>query len=129
MNDDGFASAIMLALLALAALMCLATADAANVLLARARSQTAADAAALAAVAAQLSSDDEKPQEAASSAAIANGAVLEECDCPAHGGRAVVTVSVPTRVHMLGVAPSEIRRRAEASMDLGRLFERPSDEA
>jgi uncharacterized membrane protein len=124
LNDDGFASAIVLALLALAALMCLATADAANVLLARARAQTAADAAALAAAAAQLEPGDE-PEEAASRAAAANGAVLEECDCPAHGGRAAVVVSVATRVHMLGVAPSHIRRRAEASLDLGRLFERP----
>lgn len=125
MNDDGFASAIMLALLALAALMCLATADAANVLLARARGQTAADAAALAAVAAQLEPGDEEPEAAAGAAAAANGAVLQECDCPAHGGRAAVTVSVATRVHMLGVAPSQIQRRAEASLDLGRLFERP----
>jgi hypothetical protein len=126
-NDDGFASAIMLALLALAALMCLATADAANVLLARARGQTAADAAALAAVAAQLEPGDEKPEEAASAAATANGAVLEECDCPAHGGRAAVVVSIATRVHILGVAPSQIQRRAEASLDLGRLFEPPGE--
>lgn len=125
MNEDGFASAIMLALLALAALMCLATADAANVLLARARGQTAADAAALAAVAAQLEPGDEKPEEAASRTAEANGAVLEECDCPAHGGRAAVTVSVATRVHMLGVAPSQISRHAEASLDLARLFVDP----
>jgi Flp pilus assembly protein TadG len=124
-NDHGFASAIMLALLALAGLLCLATGDAANVLLARARAQTAADAAALAAVAAQLDSGDQTPEEAATRTSEANGADLEECDCPAHGGRAVVTVSMATRVHMLGVAPSRVTRTAEASLDLGRVFERP----
>ncbi len=125
MNEDGFASAIMLSLLALAALLCLATADAANVLLARARAQTAADAAALAAAAAQLEPGDEQPEEAAHRTAESNGAALEECDCPAHGGRAVVTVSIATRTHMLGVAPRKVSSRAEASLDLGRLFERP----
>ena len=125
MSDQGFASTIMLALLALAGLLCLATADAANVLLSRTRAQTAADAAALAAVAVQLESGAGSPEEAAKRTSEANGAVLEGCECPAHGGLAKVTVSIATRVRMLGVAPSRVERTAEASLDLGRVFERP----
>ncbi len=127
MNDNGFVSAIVLALLALLGLMCLAVADAANVLISRARAQSAADGAALAAAVAQwpFAGRDEEPIEAARRVAEENGAALESCDCPLRGDRATVTVSVATRVRLLGVAPSRVAGRAESRLDVARLFEPP----
>ena len=125
MREDGFASAIVLALMALAALMCLAAADAASVLVARARAQAAADAAALAAAAAQwpFGARGESPSEAARRVAEANGAVLEECACVARDDEAHVVVSVPTRVRMLGVAPHSVRAQARSRIDVARVFQ------
>ena len=127
MNEDGFVSAIVVALLALAGLLCLAVADAANVLLARARAQSAADAAALAAAVAQwpFAGRDEQPSEAAERTATANGATLEACDCTLRADRATVTVSVSTRIRMLVVAPSRVRATATSALDVGRVFDPP----
>jgi secretion/DNA translocation related TadE-like protein len=127
MSEDGFASPVMLSLLAVTGLLCLAVADAANVLVARARAQSAADAAALAAAVAQwpFSGADEAPEEAASRTAEENGAFLEACDCPLRGRSAIVAVSVGTNIRMLGVAPPRVHARAESSFDVGRVFERP----
>lgn len=130
LNEDGVVSAVVVAMLALAGLLCLAVADAANVLVARARAQTAADAAALAAAVAQWpfardGSRDEGPAQAASRVAEANGAVLESCDCPVRGSSATVTVSISTSIRMLGVAPSRVSARATSALDVGRVFEPP----
>ena len=124
MNDEGFTSALMLALLALAGLLCIATADAANVLLARARAQNAADAAALAAAAAQwpVTDGDEAPTDVARRIAATNGATLDACDCPVRGDDATVRVSVPTRIRMLAVAPSRVEATATAGVDVARVF-------
>lgn len=124
MNDDGVVSVLMLSLLALAALLCLAVADAANVLLARARAQTAADAAALAAAAVQwrVSGSSGDPTVAAQSIAEANGARLESCSCALRGETAVVTVSIGTHIRMLGVAPGRVTATATARVDVGRVF-------
>jgi secretion/DNA translocation related TadE-like protein len=126
-NERGFASPIMLSLLALAGLLCLATADAANVLVARGRAQAAADAAALSAAAAQwpFLSQDEDPTDAAQRSAAANGARLESCDCPLRGARAIVVVSIGTQIRMLGVAPPRVEARAESAIDAGKIFEPP----
>jgi secretion/DNA translocation related TadE-like protein len=126
-REDGFAAAITLALLAVTGLLCLAVADAANVLVSRARAQAAADAAALAAAVAQwpFVGRDETPADAATRVAEQNGAVLESCDCPLRGARATVTVSMATRIRMLGVAPSRVEARAESALEPGRLFEPP----
>ncbi len=123
MNDDGFTAALLLALMALAALLCLVTADAANVLVSRARAQAAADAAALAAATAEwpFAANGETPEQAATAAADANGAVLVSCACPLRSS-ARVEVSMPTRIRMLGVAPREVRAFAEAKLDVNRIF-------
>lgn len=121
-SDGGDVSVLMLALLLLAALLCLATADVANVLLTRARVQTAADAAALAAAAAQWRGGDEAPSDAARAVAEHNNAVLDDCACERHDDRAAVTVGARTSVRMLGVAPRRVTARAEASVDVARLF-------
>ncbi|MGH2759993.1 MAG: pilus assembly protein TadG-related protein [Actinomycetota bacterium] len=127
MSEDGFVSAIVLAKLALVGLLCLAVADAANVVVARARAQSAADAAALAAAVAQwpFAGRDEPPEEAAAHVAAQNGADLESCACPLRGRRAVVVVSIATRIRLLGVAPSRVRAGAESALDVNGVFEPP----
>lgn len=125
MRDGGFASPLLVAQLALAGLLCLATADAANVLVARARAQSSADAAALAAAAAQWTGAGEEPADAAAAVATRNGTRLDGCECPRHGSAATVVVSAATRIRMLGIAPRSVSARAEAKVDVGRLFERP----
>lgn len=123
--DRGFATAVLLVLLALVALFCLAIADAANVLVTGVRARSAADAAALAAATAQwpFLGADEAPEEAAARVAEANGAELVSCECPLRGDRATVVVAVPTRTRMLGVAPPRVGARAAAAVGPGALFE------
>lgn len=125
-RETGTGGVILLSMLALVALLCLALGDVANVLLARARAQNAADAAALdAAVAAwPVLGDGTAPEDAAERTAEANGAELVSCECPLRG-RVAVTVSVRTRVRYLGVAPASVRARAEAHLDPGRIFAPP----
>lgn len=127
MKDDGMVSVLMLSLLLLAALLCLAAADAANVLVARARAQNAADAAALAAASAQwrLASETGDPQDAARRLAEANDTVLETCECELRADHVRVTVSRGTSIRMLGVAPSRVTATAEARADVAKLFEPP----
>ncbi|HVL82287.1 MAG TPA: Rv3654c family TadE-like protein [Actinomycetota bacterium] len=128
MNDRGAVTSLMMATLALVALLCLAFADAANVLLARSRAQTAADAAALTAAVEQwpFLGGGSDPPTAARRMAEANGAELELCECPLRGSRADVEVSVPTRVRLLGAAPRRVTAVASASVDPGALFREPT---
>ncbi len=126
-DESGFSSAIMLSLLALTTLFCLAFADAANVLVARSRAQAAADAASLAAATEQwpFLGAGSDPESAAERAAASNGAELESCDCQPRASRAVVVVSVRTRIRMLTVAPSKVHARASAAVDPAELFRPP----
>lgn len=110
-------------LLALAGLLALATADGANVLLARARAQTAADSAALAAAAVMW--EDADPAEAARAMAARNGAELEACACDEAAEGARVTVSMPTRIRILRVAPSRVSASARATTDAAQVFRPP----
>lgn len=128
-REGGFATPVLLVLLALVALFCLAVADAANVLVAGVRARAAADAAALAAATGQwpFLGGHGEPEAAAGEVAEANGAELVSCDCPLRGERAVVVVAVPTRVRMLGVAPPRVRALASAAVDPGLLFDPSSD--
>ncbi|HVE93025.1 MAG TPA: pilus assembly protein TadG-related protein [Actinomycetota bacterium] len=123
-TDCGFGSPIMLALLALTVLFSLALADAANVLVSASRARAAADAAALAAAVEQwpFLGAGRDPAGAAERTASANGARIESCDCPPGGARAVVTVTVQTRIRMLRIAPPSIRARADAAVDPAKLF-------
>jgi secretion/DNA translocation related TadE-like protein len=125
MNDEGMVSVLMSSLLALAALLCLAASDAANVLLTRARAQGAADAAALAAAAEQwrVSGDREDPTEVARRIAEANGAELVSCECELRADQATVMVSRATRIRMLGIAPGRVHAVARARVDVGLMFE------
>jgi secretion/DNA translocation related TadE-like protein len=71
--------------------------DVGGYLVAAARAQNAADAAALAAVSTDvtLRPGNEPPREAARRVADAAGAALERCDCRSGAQRASVAVSVP----------------------------------
>lgn len=122
--ERGFAAPIMLALLVIVAFACMATADAANVLVTALRARAAADAAALAAAVEEWSfaGMGTDPAGAASRLAEANGATLESCDCPLRGAEAIVTVSAPTRVRMLHVAPARVHATARAKLDPGAMF-------
>lgn len=126
--EHGAVSVLLLVQLVLIGLFGLALGDAANVLLARSRAQAAADAAALAAGAEQwrATGDGRDPAAVAEVFAAVNGAALEGCDCPSRGDGVRVTVSVRTRVRMLGVAPPRVRASAEAAVDLGAVFRPPA---
>lgn len=122
--DRGATSVLVLVLLLLVALFSLAFADAANVLVAYQRARVAADAAALAAAAEQwrATSSGAEPADAALRYAERNGARLDACDCPRSSRRARVTVSAPTRIRMLSVAPSRMSATAIAAVDPSALF-------
>jgi len=123
-NDGGSVSVLMLALLAIVGLLCLATADAANVLLARSRAQTAADAAALVAASAQwrVAAGKEDPASAARAMASFDGAELVSCTCAIRADHATVVVSIATHIRMLLVAPRKVQATATARLDLNRVF-------
>ena len=96
-RQQGSATLLLAALLAVGSLLGLALADVARVAIARARATVAADAAALAAAPITFSSfgDEDDPARAAAAIAEVNGADLVECLCPTDRSwarRVVVTV-------------------------------------
>ena len=98
----------------------LAAADLGSMLHARARAQSAADAAALAAVAAEapILGLDEDPQAAARDEAERNGAVLVSCDCSSGGTAATVEVRVTPKLGFLsGWFGRSARAEARAELD------------
>lgn len=106
---------------ALAMVLLLGLADVAALLVARARAQTAADAAALAAAADLLPGSAGDPRGEAERFARANGGRLASCAWR-WGGEVTVTVEVPVRLAVLRpVAEGRVRARARAEVDLARL--------
>jgi secretion/DNA translocation related TadE-like protein len=100
--------------------LALGAADLGAMLLARARAQTAADAAALAAIAQQAAAltDGTQPEDAARDAAERNGATLARCEC--EPGTARATVDVTVRPHLVFVRAwfgREVRASAAAELD------------
>ena len=92
----------------------LGAADLGSMLLARARAQSAADAAALAAVTAQapILGQGGDPEQAARDEADRNGAALIRCDCSSGSAFATVEVTVTPRLVFL---PGWFGRTAHAS--------------
>ena len=92
----------------------LGAADLGAMLFARARAQSAADAAALAAVTAQapILQRGDDPEQAARDEAARNGATLMRCDCSVGETEATVTVAVAPH---LGFVTGWMRRAARAS--------------
>jgi Flp pilus assembly protein TadG len=104
-------------------LAALALADAGSFLLARARAQAAADAAALAAVVEQVPvlSHGDDPWQAAAAEAGRNGAEMVACDCESGRFHATVTVVIRPRIALLHAWTGRTvraRARAEADPDL-----------
>lgn len=98
----------------------IAVADAGAMLVARARAQGAADAAALAAVVEQVPalSHGEAPREAAEAEAGRNGAVLLACECEPGSTLAVVEVAVTPRLLLIDAwRGRRVRARAAAEAD------------
>ena len=113
MSERGSVSILMLAGALLLSLSSLAMADLGSILLARARAQQAADAAALAAVAEQAPVLDQgsDPEAAARDVAGRNGATLLSCTCDVGTPDATVEVEVTPR---LGFLSGWYGRRAHA---------------
>lgn len=105
-----------------------AIADAGSMLLARARAQTAADAAALAAVVEQVPilAHGENPEAVARAEAERNGSTLVSCQCDR--GNAIATVEVEVVPRLLLIRAWRDRRakaRASAHVDEDVLTYRP----
>ena len=102
-------------------LFALCAADLGSLMLARARAQAAADAAALAAVVQQapvLARGSERPADAARAEAEANGAHLDRCDCDIGSNHAVVDVTVaPTLAYMSPWFGRTVRATSRAEVD------------
>jgi len=98
----------------------LGAADLGAMLFARARAQSAADAAALAAVTAQapVLRRGTDPEQAARGEAESNGATLKSCECAVGATQATVEVSVTPRLSFLsGWFGRAARATARAALD------------
>jgi secretion/DNA translocation related TadE-like protein len=98
----------------------LGAADLGSMLLARARAQSAADAAALAAVTEQapILGRGTDPEQAARDEAARNGAALVRCDCTVGETMATVEVTVTPKLAFLsGWFGSRARASARAALD------------
>lgn len=118
-NDRGNVSIAMLALAAVVAMLILGLGDLTIFLLARAKAQTAADAAALAAAAEQVPGIGRDPTQQARRLAKANGADLTGCACRPEARSATVEVQIPVRfavIRALGVRRVVGRARAEVDL-------------
>jgi Flp pilus assembly protein TadG len=101
-------------------LLALAAADLGSMLWARARAQTAADAAALAAVVQQapVLGQGDDPEGAAREAAERNGATLVSCDCAVGETEATVTVETLPKLSFLeGWFGRRVHATARAEVD------------
>jgi secretion/DNA translocation related TadE-like protein len=101
-TERGSVTILVAVILLLTGVLALASVDVLRALEAKARAQTAADAAALAAAQEMVLSSFNDPAAAAAEYAQRNGAALLDCDCPAGGSQAVVHVEVPVRLVFVG---------------------------
>jgi secretion/DNA translocation related TadE-like protein len=114
--ERGSVTILVAAVVLLAGVLALASVDLLRALEAKARAQTAADAAALAAAQEMVVPSSVTPAEVASDYAKRNGATLLACDCPPGGSEAVVRVEVPVRLVFVGPDRS-ITGRARAVIE------------
>ena len=117
-REAGSITVIAAGVMVVLAVMALATADVARALLVAARAQNAADAAALAAVQEQAEPTGTPPADVAGRFAVANGATLVACDCPADGTGATVTVRMPVDGLLLLRPGRTVTATARAELDL-----------
>ena len=97
-----------------------AAADLSVFLIARAKAQTAADAASLAAAGAMVPGVAKDPRSEAGAFASLNGADIIDCDCPAIGRAAQVRVAVPVGFILLRAAPGYVTASARSEVELPR---------
>src|SRR5439155_16570070 len=120
MRERGSVTIVAAAVMAIVAVMTLATADLARVLIASARAQAAADAAALAAAQElALPTSGSSPETLADEYAIRNGAALVGCACAAGSMEAIVTVEVDAGGMLLVPGGKRLRARARAVIGTG----------
>jgi secretion/DNA translocation related TadE-like protein len=120
MSERGTISIFLAATSLLLAFTSLAVADVGSMLHARARAQSAADAAALAAVVQQapVLGQGDDPEGAAREAAELGGAILVDCECEVGTTDATVEVEVLPRLSFLkGWAGRRARATARAHLD------------
>jgi len=101
-GDRGSVTVVTAAVMAVALVVALASADVARVLMAKGSAQTAADAAALAAAQDLVLASATSPAADAAAFAQANGALLVACDCAPGSTEAIVTVRLPVTMAFLG---------------------------
>ena len=115
--DRGSITLVAAGVMALACVICIATVDVSRAELARARAQTAADAAALAAAQEIAVPSGETPADAARTFAERNGASLSSCQCPSGAAEAVVEVDLPVSFILFG-SDRTVTARARAVIGL-----------
>lgn len=119
-RQDGAISILVATGALLMTLFALAAADLGALLYARARAQTAADAAALAAIVRQapILEQGDDPEAAAREAAERNGATLVSCDCAVGSTTATVTVELTPRTSFVeGWSGRVVSATARAELD------------
>jgi secretion/DNA translocation related TadE-like protein len=100
-SERGSVSIVIVAAVALAGIVAAFSADLSRVIVARARAQTAADAAALGAAQELLIPSGTSPQQVAHDFAHRNGARMVGCHCDPGSSEAVVTVEVEVELPLL----------------------------
>jgi secretion/DNA translocation related TadE-like protein len=100
-SQRGSASIVVVAAVALAGIVAAFSADLSRVMVARARAQTAADAAALGAAQELLMPSGTSPEQVARDLADRNGGQLVGCHCDPGSTEAVVTVDVEVQLPLL----------------------------
>jgi secretion/DNA translocation related TadE-like protein len=100
-SEEGSVTIVAAATIVLAAVLVLVCVDVFRALDARARAQTAADAAALAAAQQLVVPGTSSPEEEAAEYASRNGARLLSCSCEPGSLEAVVSVELPVRLVFL----------------------------
>jgi len=101
-TERASSSLVVMVALGFAAILSAFSVDVALVSSARARAQTAADAAALAAAQELVVPSGESPESVATEYAERGGAQLVECRCPSVGDEAVVTVEIDIALPLVG---------------------------
>ena len=115
--ERGSVSVVAAAALVVCVVLAMLTVDAARALVASARAQAGADAAALAAAQELAMPTGRDPAALAGEYAGRNGGTLLRCDCPAGGTAAVVEVRVPMGPMLLLPDGRSASARARAVVD------------
>jgi secretion/DNA translocation related TadE-like protein len=117
-REEGSASVVVIAILVALVVLAMGTADVGRVLVAAARAQSAADAAALAAAQELAFPGDLSPLDSARELAVLNGASLISCDCEPPALEATVEVEVSVGVLLFSGGDRVVTARARAVVEV-----------